>query len=420
MEKLISTFLRETKSEAVSVVTYDHGTVEYFGERNGLFQIGSMTKAFTGLAVQKLIHEGKLAPESRVSELLPGFESYYHGEKDEITVKQLMTQMSGYTNNEKDYPSAKKGESLAGWTKRLSGKSLQSAPGEQYAYSNANFNLLGAIIEEVSGMSYLEYMEREILTPLGLEHTYVGEPQDGNVVQGSRLFFRHVVPYEVPVREGAIPAGYFYSNLEDMGRWMEIWLGTADIPEDYQELILEVKAQLGTEEGAYYGGWERFEDGVIGHSGGTANYSSRITFSEKDGVGACVLTNLNVAASTDSLCNSLLKRLKGDEPGGIAGDVWTVFDKIFSALCVLFGGIFLICIKCRKRGMLIAVGTGAILLLVILTMLLSLIFGAGPFAILFGWAPWSLAAFYGILLGCGILAIVRALLFHKKEDGENG
>ena len=436
VEEMVNAFRRETKSEAVGVVTYDHGTVEYYGEKNGLFQIGSMTKSFTGLAVQKLINEGALKESDRVSDILTGFEAYYQGVNVEITVGQLMRQTSGYTNSEKAYPSAKTGQTLASWVESISGKSLQSAPGEQYAYSNVNFNLLGAIIEEVSGMSYREYMESEILSPLGLEHTYVGEPGDKNmaqtsketatskevaseeeILQGSRLFFRHAIPYHVPVREGAIPAGYFYSNLEDMGRWMEIWLGTADVPGEYQEVIREIKAEL-REEGAYYGGWECFKDGVIGHSGGTANYSSRIAFSEGDGVGTCVLTNLNVAASTDSLCNGILELLKGGEAGKIVSDVWTVFDMIFTVLCIFAGLAIPVCIRCRKRGMIISFGGSCFVLMISMGVIFPLIFGAGLFAILFTWASLSVAVFFGMLLMIVLITAVRCLFWKKRMVGE--
>lgn len=211
------------------------------------------------------------------------------------------------------------------------------------AYSNVNFNLLGAVIEQVTGRSYRDYMEQEIIMPLGLEHTYVGEPERADekkaVVDGTRLLFRKAITYYLPVREGAIPAGYFYSNGTDMALWMEIWLGVADVPSEYQELIREIKVKL-VKEGDYYAGWERFENGQIGHSGGTPNYSSRIVFSESENVGACVLTNLNVAASTDSLCNGLLDGMtevqgKTGKQGMtelIKTDVWTVFDRIFTGL----------------------------------------------------------------------------------------
>ena len=54
---------------------------------------------------------------------------------------------------------------LSEWVEQISGSELQARPGEQYSYSNVNYNLLGAIIEQVSGISFKEYMKQEILTP---------------------------------------------------------------------------------------------------------------------------------------------------------------------------------------------------------------------------------------------------------------
>ena len=355
-ERIIGRFQAMTKCTAVSVVTYDHGDVRFYGDRDGLFQIGSMTKAFTGLAIQKLIHEGKLGEKDRVSDYLPWFEAYYGGEKVEITIEELMTQTSGFTNEEARYPSASNGQAIRDWSKAISGKELQSMPGEKYAYSNVNFNLLGVILEEVTGQSYRKYMESEILIPLGLMNTYVGEPDAASrVIEGSRLCFRQAIPYHLAVREGAIPAGYFYSNVKDLGRWMEIWLGVTEVSEEWQEIIFEVKGRLG-ETGDYYGGLERFENGSIGHSGGTPNYSSRIVFSESEDVGVCVLTNLNVAASTDSLCNGIFAAMTGGEEEGIQDDVWSIFDRIFTALCLVGFVALLVCIWSRKRVMMMVVG----------------------------------------------------------------
>ncbi|MBP5281135.1 MAG: beta-lactamase family protein [Lachnospiraceae bacterium] len=414
-------FQRETKCSSVSVVTYDHGVRNDYGEEEGLWQIGSMTKAFTGLAIQKLIHEGVLSEEDLVSDYLPEFEVYYQGKGPiKITIGQLLRQTSGFTNSEAKYPSAKEGESLQEWVKRISGKSVQTTPGSEYAYSNVNYNLLGAVIEVVSGESYREYMEREVLMPLGLSQTYVGEPDKEDtaapkVIKGGRLLFRKAISYALPVREGAIPAGYFYSSASDMARWMEIWIGTAEIPAEYQEVIGEVKSKL-QKKGDYYAGWECFGDGVIGHSGGTPNYSSRIVFSDGEGLGTCVLTNLNVAASTDSLCNGIFDRMRGQGTGRIASDVWTVFDKIFSCLCILAFFAFLICIWCKKRGILMVMGSTCAVLFAALVISLPLIFGASLLEIVVTWAPLSLAVFLGALTLDALTAVVRWWMLRDHEN----
>ena len=325
IEEMVAEFSSKTRCNEVSVVVYDHGDISYYGDNQGLYQIGSMTKSFTGLAVQKLISEGVLSADDKVSELVPGFKAYYDSEEAEITVDDLLKQRSGFTNSENDYPSATEDMSLQDWAEFISGKELKSKPGTEYAYSNVNYNLLGVIIENKTGMPYREYMEETILMPYGLDSTSAGVPDDKDrIVEGSRLGFRTVFEYKVPVRIGSVPAGYFYSDTEDIGSWLKAWIENSD--PDMDLILAELE-----NEGDYYAGWERFEGDVIGHSGGTPNYSSRIVFSRSKGIGVCVLTNLNVASSTDSLCNNIFKELSGISNDGLACDVWTVFDIIFTS-----------------------------------------------------------------------------------------
>ncbi len=411
---LVGSFRDETRCDSVSVAVVISEGVRYYGDQEGLYQIGSMTKAFTGLAVVKLISEGRLSYDDNVSDLLPGFEAYYHNAPAEITVEHLLSQTSGYTNLENIYPSAGKDMTLSDWVADISRLELCSKPGERYAYSNVNYNLLGAIIEEVTGDTYADYMYDEILHPLGLNDTYVGKPQaEEKIVPGSRPGYRHAFEYEIPVFEGRIPAGYFYSNVRDMARWLQIWMGCADIPEEYRELITLTKNAL-NEEGDYFSGWELFPDEVYGHSGGTPNYSSRIVFSEKEMTGVCVLTNMNVAASTDSLCNSVFALSAGGDTGRIAVDVWTVFDLVFTALSI-FGILMLsVIIFFKRKGIVIATGTVSLILLLSVCITMPLIFGAGLREIAFTWAPLSFAG------GLMILAVnVPVSLFSFIRSGKN-
>ena len=413
VEGLVDEFCKDIKCSSVSVAVFDEGEVNCYGDVAGLYQIGSMTKAFTGLAIHKLMSEGKLAPDSTVSELINGFTAYYDSKPYEITVEQLLKQTSGYNNSESLYPSADMDMSLQDWALSISGKELQSVPGEKYAYSNVNFNLLGAIIEKVTGQSYKDYMENEILTPLGLTNTFVSINQNSKrIISGSRLGYRIIFPYEIPVAEGRIPAGYFYSNAEDMVRWMQIWLGTVDIPEEYRELVAEVKEHL-TKEGDYYSGWEVFADGVIGHSGGTPNYSSRMVFEEKNNAGVCVLTNLNVAASTDSLCNSIFGEVTGGSKAGIATDVWTIFDIIFSVVSVTGVILAASAFRIKKRNMLLILGIAVTVLVIAICIVMPLVFGAGLGDIMFVWAPISFAG--GLILLAADILIIGIRFWVLKE-----
>ncbi len=420
IENYVSEFQDKTKCNSVNIVVYDDGKVYYYGngKADGLYQIGSMTKAFTGLGIMKLVQEGKIVPEEKISVYLPEFEVYYEGEKVEISVNELLSQTSGFTNSERDYPSAKKDMTLSEWVKNISGSELKVRPGEQYSYSNVNYNLLGAIIENVSGISYKEYMEKEILIPLGLEHTYIGFPEDEeNIVKGTRLGYWKAYNFDLDVREGTIPAGYFYSNITDMCRWTELWLGKSDIPASYKELIEEIKKML-NQDNEYYAGWEYFGEGVIGHSGGTANYSSRIAFSTEKNAGVCVLTNLNVAASTDSLCNDILAVTMGKAPTGFSYDIWTIFDNIFSVITII-GGIFLLAIifKFNNIWAMIVSDVVSIVFLAGILVVMPVIFQSGCGTILFIWAPWSMLG--GIIVALMDVTILSIKICRWKKNENN-
>ena len=410
MDGLISEFKSQTKCRNVSVVVYDNGEFSYYGDKKGFYQIGSMTKSFTGLAVQKLINDGVISGNDTVSELIPGFTAYYDSSAVDITVENLLKQESGYNNSEKDYPSATEDMTLDSWSQSISGKELKSLPGTEYSYSNVNYNLLGLIIEKVTGKHYEDYMNEEVLKPLGLESVSVGMPEEGNIIEGSRLGFRTSFEYKVPVRQASIPAGYFYSNTEDIGIWMKAWIEGED------PVMADVVAHL-TDKGDYYAGWERFEGDIIGHSGGTPNYSSRIVFSRTLKKGVCVLTDLNVAATTDSLCNSIFDELTGKSGNGLVCDVWTVFDIIFTSVSAIGAVLLVLIFFMKKKGILIGSGIGLTVLLLLVLIILPLVFGAGIKDIAFVWAPWSFAAGLVILVA-DILAILLRLVAVKRNEGK--
>ncbi len=415
IENLIGCYRRETKCENVSVAIYDNGNITYYGDSESLYQIGSMTKAFTGLAIQKLIGAGLVMEDGNVSDYIPGFEAYYKSESADITIRNLLEHKSGFTNSEKDYPSATADMTLSEWAESISGLELNSRPGSEYCYSNVNYNLLGLIIENVSGISYAEYMEQEIFIPLGLNNTYASFPEDTRIVEGTRLGYRHAFEFSIPVREASIPAGYFYSNINDMGRWIEIWTGDISAPDNLKRSLVGVKTYL-NEEGDYYSGWERFENGAIGHSGGTPNYSSRIVFSEEQRRGVCVLSNLNVAATTDSLCNDIFNIISGKNASGINTDIWTIFDRIFT--CVTIAGIIvlIILLKSQNRILLTATGIVIVILFSLIFILFPAKFGAGMKEIMFTWAPWSLAICLLIIAADIAVTAIKLLMVKIHAD----
>jgi len=146
------------------------------------FGIASGTKLFTGLAVCKLIDEGKLSLEDKLWDLL----STDLGQIDKrVTVLHLLTHTSGvgdYIDEEADddegqsqnlcdkYP-VQLWTRLAYYLQMITPLPPKFEPGERYGYSNAGFILLGLVVEAASGLPYQQYVQDNIITPCNLTHT---------------------------------------------------------------------------------------------------------------------------------------------------------------------------------------------------------------------------------------------------------
>ncbi|QVK17608.1 serine hydrolase [Mycoplasmatota bacterium] len=143
------------------------------------FGIASGTKFFTALAIGKLIEEERLSFTTKVFDIIKYPFPYY---SKEITIKQLLTHTSGipdYFDEEKidDFDNFKV---AIPWYELKEPKEyfpifpqeeMKFTPEERFSYCNSGFILLAAIIEEVSGMKYKDYVEKMIFKPIGMNHS---------------------------------------------------------------------------------------------------------------------------------------------------------------------------------------------------------------------------------------------------------
>lgn len=424
VRRLIDETKRKAGIKEMSVAVYCGGTEEIYDREDAdmLYQIGSMTKAFTALAVLYLEDCGRLRLDDTVDTYLPGFHVVYQGQRTPVTLLDLLCHRSGFTNSQKQYPTAADDMSLMDYARSIVGSRVEHRPGEVFSYSNVNYNLLGAVIEAVSGETYESFMQNQILNPLGLVNTSCGNSyQDERVCEGTRFAYGFAYPYKIPVSPGRIPAGYFYSNASDMLRWMKIQTEVIDIPENYQRVI-EKSHQLpqGLSPESYFAGWKWIEDGVYAHSGGTENYSSRIIIDTKQKIGVCVLANLNAAASVDALCDDLYRIKLGVAPTGFVYDIWRIFDILFSSLTVMGIGMLVLLIRQRETIGRVAFLLGCLTALITAAFLIVI-----PFAfrekldiILFEWAPVSMTGGMIALLSASLLFMTKSCVNLVKRKAE--
>jgi len=190
--------------------------------------ICSISKLFTSVAVMKLYDEGKLRLDDRVSELLPAFDlDQKFPDSGPITIRTLLTHSSGLPRESAhpywtgpDFPFPTKEEIDS----NLSEQETLYPASTYFQYSNLGLSLLGEIVEEVSGVPFDEYVQTNILEPLGLGDTRTELPED---LYGSQL----AIGYSAEMRNGKrnkvnffqangiTPAAGFSSTVVDLGKF---------------------------------------------------------------------------------------------------------------------------------------------------------------------------------------------------------
>jgi cyclic peptide transporter len=287
-----------------------------------LFELASTSKAFTALAVLQLEKQDLLNLDAPVSKYLPWFYVNHDKKKHPVTLRQLLHHTSGIpTQTIGLIPPGHAEKALEQTVRKLVGFELENKPGTQYEYATINYDILGAVIESVSGMSYEAYMAKNIFAPLGLNHTFVGRsPGDPLMASGYKISFFAARRYDAPVYRGNNPAGYIVSNARDMTRWLQLQTGLEETP--FTPLIQESHKPDHTVPinrqtlGAYGMGWFSYMTGtdIVDHGGLNPNYTAYISLSPEEKTGVAVMANSNSNA-TRFIGNYVMDVVRGlEEP----------------------------------------------------------------------------------------------------------
>lgn len=186
-----------------------------------VFAIGSVTKAFTRAAVLKLAEEGILSLSDTLSRHLDGVPA----DKRDITIDELLTMRAGfheYHDDSGDHQAMTRDEALG----RILGQELRFEPGTEEAYSNSGYTLLAAIIENVSGRTYQQYVREELMEPAGMESAgFHGETDrwpDSRVARGRDFrVYGDNQPHHWPSPTWALKgAGGMVASAADLLRWI--------------------------------------------------------------------------------------------------------------------------------------------------------------------------------------------------------
>ncbi|KAA6447671.1 serine hydrolase domain-containing protein [Bacillus swezeyi] len=400
-----------------------------------LFEMGSTSKAFTALGVLELVRSGKVNLQAPVSQYIKGFYALYHGEKQEITVEQLMYHTSGIPFlSIADIQAGSEKDALRRTAEGMKGIELSHMPGTEFEYATINYDVLGYIIEKVSGQPYEQYMEEHIFHPLGLSHTYAGRQalNGEELSEGFKIGFFKSRAYQAPDYRGNTPAGYIMTDGEDLAKWLQYQLLNKNNDDDIQKWIekshkpnVETKTE---ESDVYYGfGWSvKQKNGrtkEIFHAGSNPNFSSFLIIRPKEKTAVGILANMN-SAYPEHIAREVLNAVTDSQNKDGEADVADPFrfiDVISVILLIIFIFILVIIIfrlsvllkkvktgikvwqPLRQRNLIVASIWSLVLAagLFVPRLISILLFNGLPWKMIYIWGPFSLiylASAYYILI----------------------
>lgn len=272
------------------------------------FNLASLDKMFTGVAIMQLVERGLLSVETKVGDVLPDYPQ--REVASQVTVHQLLTHTSGL-GDYFDSPLLPAGlselDGLDGYFRLFANEPLLFTPGTATRYSNSGCIVLGLIVERVSGMSYYDYVRENVFLPAGMTST-------GSFAQDEEFLPRAIgyttVDYHgeetgvlsdnwalLPLRGGS--AGGGYSTAGDLYRFGRALVGNVLLSAETTELTLEGKAKTINPATVFaYGFMDRVEAGhrAVGHGGGYAGAANAFSIYPESGYTIVILSNMGTGA----------------------------------------------------------------------------------------------------------------------------
>jgi CubicO group peptidase (beta-lactamase class C family) len=268
------------------------------------YAIGSISKQFTTACVMLLVQAGKMSLDDPVSKWFPELTR-----SREVTVRNLLSHTSGY----QDY--APQDYTIPAWTRATTAdaiihewatKPLDFDPGTQYQYSNTNFNIVGLIVEKVSGKPFWQFLSTRVLQPLGMTHTIDLDTQHDQLEPTG--YMRNALG---PLRPAQMEApGWYFADggmampASDLLTWdiseMDRSLLT---PASYTAMETEMKLRNGQGIGYGLGVAVGYRNGhrVVAHGGEVGGFVASNTVFPDDKIAVVVLTNQEASSAAGAI-----------------------------------------------------------------------------------------------------------------------
>ena len=293
------------------------GTVDGKGTKppdaRSVFEIGSVTKTFTGTLLADMTRRGDVRFEQPLAELLPDSVKVPSHEGKPITLLDLATQSSGLPRLPANFSPKDESNPYADYSAErlytfLSSYSLTRDPGAQYEYSNLGMGLLGFALARHAGTTYEELVRARIAGPLNMADTRVALTPDerARLAPGHDLEGKKVANWDLPTLAGA---GALRSTANDMLAYVAAYMKADTTTDLGRDLLTAATPRRGTtiphmRIGLAWHVREADDTQIVWHNGGTGGYHTFIGFDRARGAGIVILGNSIV--NTDDIGLHLL------------------------------------------------------------------------------------------------------------------
>lgn len=435
LDTYIETFLADNRIPGASVGISHHDEIFYAnawgitGEGKKAvttetpFLIGSISKAFTGLAVLKLVEEDGLVLDDPIVKHLPWFTLNDQEDASQITIRQLLTHTSGLSRSNglliadrgnEENNTIKKG------VKKLANVKLTEKPGEIYQYSDANYLILGALIEHISGLSFSEYLKQHIFLPLDMNQAGADRHNvyEKGYAAGYQSWFGMPIKSQVPYDNGGSPYGYMAASTEDLLKFLTVFNSGHEqsdiLSNESMKAYLSPLSQLNDK---FYGfGW-RFsnleqEDKSIWHAGSTPDSRAEVFMYPETKWSGVILTNKNHILEEEQLVHlkeGIIRIINGHRPEKISKSrpivqllLGLIVCLLFILSCWLFGNL-------KKRNRKTSKLRYRIFGILCLTLSICLI----PLFVMIVQAPWHSVTVFA----ADLVLVLKVLVFLLALNG---
>ncbi|OSZ63541.1 serine hydrolase [Sphingomonas sp. IBVSS2] len=271
------------------------------------YQIASISKQFTAAAILLLEEEGKLGLDDKVSKWVPDITG-----ADRITIRQLLSHTAGiqdYWPQDYDFAAMEKPVTPRQILDRWAKKPLDFEPGTAWQYSNTGYVVAGMIIEKASGMKLLDYLQKKIFKPLGIDAMDQDYAVGKGFPQGNHRFALGPVRAARPAAHGWLwAAGELAMSASDLAKWDIARIDRKILsPEDWATQETAIKLTNGTD--THYGlgvsVGSRAGDRTVEHGGEAVGFLSDNFVMPEKRFAVVALVNADFGGAQDAITGGI-------------------------------------------------------------------------------------------------------------------